>query len=90
MRGQIVREGRLDVDSLARERMLERKPVRVQELALERLVGDAVDAVADHGEIDRGQVHTDLVRAARLELDSEERVGPKQLGDLEVRDRLAR
>ena len=54
--------------------MLEREPVRVQELALERLVRHAVDTVPDDREVDRGQVDADLVRTAGLQPHVQERV----------------
>ena len=62
----------------------------MEELAPELLVGDAVDRVADDRQVDRRQVDADLVRAAGLEADVEQRVPVEQALDLEVRDRLAR
>ena len=57
---------------------------------VERGSVDAVDRVADDRQVDRREVHADLVHAAGLELDAQQRVvGPEPL-DLEVRDRLAR
>ena len=70
--------------------MREREPRRVQELPPEPVVGHAVDAVADDGQVDRGQVDADLVRPAGLEADVEQRVAAEQPLDLEVRDGVAR
>jgi len=70
--------------------MREGEPCGVQELPFEAEPRDAVDAVAGDGQVDRGQVHADLVRSAGLEPDAEERVLRQELRDLEVRDRLAR
>ena len=68
-----------------------RKPVRVQELPLEAEVAPhAVLRVSGDGQVDRGEVHADLVRAARLQANVEERVLAHELDDLEVRDRLSR
>ena len=89
--GEVGRQRRLDVDPLARQRMLERQARRVQELALEaQVAGNAVDRVARDREPDRLEVHADLVRAPRLESNLEQRVPRQQLERLEVRDRLAR
>src|SRR5262245_22230109 len=90
IRGEVVRQRRFDLDSLARERVRERKSVRVQELAPELLVRNAVDAVSHDREVDRGQMDADLVRPAGLEAHIQDCVGAEQLVDLEVRDRLAR
>ena len=46
----------------------------MQELTAERGLGDAVDGVADDRQLDRRQVDADLVGAAGLEADAEERV----------------
>ena len=64
----------------------------MQELPLEpEVAGDAVDRVADDRQVDRRQVHADLVRPPRLEPDAQQRVrGPSSSSDLEVRDRVAR
>ena len=62
----------------------------MQELAPELLVRDAVDRVAHDRQPDRRQVDADLVRAAGLEPDVEQRVPAEQPLHLEVRDRLAR
>ena len=68
--------------------MRKREPGGVQELALEAEAGNAVDRVADDGQVDGREVDSDLVRAAGLEPDAEQRVLGEQLDDLEVRDRL--
>src|SRR5207247_1446893 len=75
------------LDSLARHRMREREGRGVQELAAEPRLGYAVDGVADDGKPDCGEVHPDLVHAAGLELDSEQRVAVELPFDLEVGDR---
>src|SRR5690349_11294668 len=65
---QVFRQWRLEVDSLAGERMREREPRRVQELALEsQLVRPPVHRVAGHRQVHGGEVDADLVRASRLE-----------------------
>jgi len=86
---QLGRERRGDVDPRLRERMSERKVRRVQELASKGRLGDAVDGVTDHGQVDGGKVDTDLVSAAGLEPNPQERVPADQLLDLEVRRRVA-
>src|SRR5205085_12109703 len=88
--GQIGRERRLGLDLLARERVREGEPRCMEELALEAEAGDAVDPVADDGEIDGREVDADLVRAACLEPDAQERMLRQQLDDLDVRDGLTR
>src|SRR5689334_23037288 len=71
--------------------MRERKPGGVQELPLEpEVAGDAVDRVPRHRKPDRFQVDADLVRAAGLEADAQQRALAEQALHLEVRDRLAR
>src|SRR5438093_515836 len=71
--------------------MRERQAARVQELALEaELARASVDRVTRNREVDRRQVHADLVGAAGFELDLEERVTREQLDELEVRHRVAR
>ena len=63
----------------------------MQELPLEAEVArDAVDGVSRDREVDRLEVHADLVRPPRLQPDREQRVLRQQLERLEVRDRLAR
>ena len=46
----------------------------MQELPVERRLGDAVDRVADDRQVDRREVDADLVHAAGLEAHREERV----------------
>ena len=71
--------------------MREREAARVQELPLEpELVGTAVHRVPGDGEVDRSEMHADLVRPPRLEPDGEQRVAREELADLEVRHRHAR
>ena len=58
--------------------MRESQPTGVQELALEAEVAPRpVDGVAAHGQLDRLEVDTDLVRAAGLEPDLEKGVMPQ-------------
>jgi hypothetical protein len=90
MRLQFGTQWRLDLDPFLRERMREGQPRRVQELASERGLRDAVDRVADDRKVDRGQVHPDLVCPTGLEPDSKERVTSQKLLDLEVRRRFTR
>src|SRR5260221_3555337 len=87
---ELGRQRRGDVDRLARDRMPEGEPRRMEELALEpELAAAAGERVARDREVDRLEMHADLVRPPRLERDSQERVTPEQLLDLEVRHRLA-
>ena len=80
-----------DVDLGQRQRMREREPPRVQELALEAEVArDAVDGIAADRQADRLEMDADLVRPARLEPDVEERVVRASSPHLEPRDRFAR
>src|SRR5919204_977484 len=66
-RREVGRERRLDVDALAGDRVREREPRRVQELALEaELKRLAVEGVARDRQLDRRQVDADLVRAPGL------------------------
>ena len=63
----------------------EAQAVRVQELPLEAEVAPhAVARVAGHREVDRGEVHADLVGPPRLERDLEERVLGQEVHELEV------
>src|SRR2546421_2788014 len=88
---EIVRERGFRDHGLGRERMLEREARRVEELALEaELARAAVDWIARDGEVDRREVHPDLMRASRLEADIEECVPLEELHDLEVRDSVPR
>src|SRR6266545_7579604 len=69
--------------------MGECEPRRVEELPLEpELARPAVDGVARDRQVDRREMHADLVSPARLELDVEQSVPRKQLDELEVRDSL--
>ena len=63
----------------------------MEELALEAQVArPAVDRISRDREVDRGQMDADLVGPSRFEPDVEERVPRVELGELEVRDRIAR
>ncbi len=79
-----------DIDGLAGDRMREREPARVQELPLETQPRHAVRPVSHHGELDRSQVDADLVRAARLEPDAQQRMLRQDLLDVEVGHGVAR
>src|SRR5947208_3211647 len=80
------RKRRRDVDRRSRDGMGEGEPGRVEELALEAEVSsDPVDGVAGDREIDRGEVHADLVRSPGLESDAQECMVREQLLELEVR-----
>ena len=87
---QIGGERRLGVDRFAGDRMREREPCGMQELALQFEVRHAVDPVARDGQVDRREVDADLVRPPRLEPHPQQRVPGQQLDHLEVCDRLAR
>src|SRR5438105_9609926 len=85
-RFEVGRQRRGHVDVLARHRMRERETRGMQELPVQpELAGAAVDGVAGNREVDRRQVHPDLVRSSGLEPDPQQRVAPQQLLDLEVR-----
>ncbi len=69
---QVIRQRCCGLDVLSRERVLEAEPLGVEELPPKAEIAPyAIRAVARHGQIDRGQVHPDLVRATRLEPDLE-------------------
>ena len=71
--------------------MDEGEPGRVEELPPEpELTGAAVERVAGHRQVDRLEVHADLMRAAGLQGNPQERMATEQLVDLEVGHRLAR
>src|SRR2546422_9670612 len=71
--------------------MREAEPRCVQKLAREsELLRTPVQRVARNGEIDRREMHTDLMRTAGFELDIQQRVSRQELHQLEVRHRLAR
>ena len=73
--GQIRGQIRADVHLRPRQRMGEPKPPRVQELPLQaEVAGHPVDGVAADRKVDRLQVDADLVRAACLEPDVEQRM----------------
>ena len=70
--------------------MTEAQCERVQELPREPQVArHAIARVSAHRQADRGEVHANLVRAAGLEPDLEERVLGELLDELEMRDRLS-
>jgi hypothetical protein len=63
----------------------------VQELTLEtELARAAVHGIARDRKVDCGEVDADLMRATGLESHREQGMPRQQLGNLEVRDRLAR
>src|SRR5262245_8183536 len=62
----------------------------MEKLPFETEPRNAVDPVAHYWEIDRSQVHSDLVRAAGLEPHAQERVRGKKSLELEVRHGVAR
>ena len=71
--------------------MHEGEPRRVQELALQAQVAfNPVDRVARDRQVDRREVDADLMRAARLQANPQQRVLGQQLLQLEVRHRVAR
>src|SRR3954464_14815494 len=83
---EVLRQRRRHVDLVAGQRVRERKPRRVEELAAQLEVAPhAVGRVARDGELDRSEVYPDLVRPAGLEADAEQRVLGQQLLHLEVR-----
>jgi hypothetical protein len=90
-RAEFAREFGGELHSLPGCRVIECKPGRMQELALEAVpaaravLGIAGDRVADGGEVD-----PDLMRAPGLEPCADEGVGRKGLDRLEVGPRLAR
>ena len=61
----------------------------MEELPLQTRIGDAVDGVADHRQVDRRQVHADLVGPPRLEPHTQQGMRAEQLLHLEVGRRLA-
>jgi polyphosphate kinase 2 (PPK2 family) len=68
---QVGRQHSFKFQALARHRMFETQPLRMEELPLQGQLCPAppVYLVAHHRMADRGQMHTDLVGAARLRLD---------------------
>src|SRR5438128_1488726 len=88
---EVARKRRFRQHGLGGEGMLEREARGVEELALEaELVRPAVDRIARDGEVDRREVHPDLMRAPRLEADIEECIPREELHDLEVRNGVPR
>src|SRR5919204_6316254 len=74
-----------------RERMRERESRGMQELPLEPdLARLPVDRIACNGQVNRGEMHADLMRATGLEPHVKQRMLRQQLDQLEVRHRLAR
>src|SRR5262249_46132713 len=73
-----------DLDLLPRDGVRKREPARVQELPREAEAGEAVDPAADDRQVDRGQVHADLVRATGLQAHPQERVLGQELVHGEV------
>ena len=70
--------------------MGERKPCGVEELPLQTEVSpDAVRGVAGDREVDRGEMDPDLMGAAGLEPDAQQRMARQELHELEVRHRRA-
>src|SRR5918995_4608371 len=71
--------------------MIERERRGVEELALEtQVAGGAVDGVAADEEVDRLEMDPDLMRAAGVERDREERSRAEQLQHLERGHGIAR
>ena len=73
---EVSGQGRLELDSLARHRVLEGEPLGVQERprsAGTAASSTAVAGVADDRMTDGGEVHADLVSAAGLELALDQR-----------------
>jgi len=71
--------------------MDEREACSVQELPLEpELARAPVHPIAGDRQVDRAEVHPDLVRAPGLEPHVEQRMSWQQLNDLEVRHGFAR
>ena len=71
--------------------MGEREPRGVEELPLQAEVSpDAVRGIAGDRQVDRGEMDADLMGAASLEPDAEERMARQELLELEVGHRRAR
>jgi len=62
----------------------------MEELPAELRVRNAVDRVADNGQVDRGQVNPDLMHPAGLQADRKQSMARQQPLELEMGDRLAR
>src|SRR5581483_8822336 len=79
---EVLRQRRGDVDGLARDRVREREPRGVEELAREaELACTAVERVAGDGQPDGGKVDSDLVGSPGLERDAQERMPREGLLD---------
>src|SRR6185437_154781 len=88
--GQIGRERRLEDHPLTCRGMDELQMGGVEELARrQRQLRPAIDSITDDGMADRGQVDANLVGAARLELQLQQRASPRLAQDLEAGARLA-
>src|SRR5262245_23829923 len=62
----------------------------MEELTLEpQVAGNAVDGIAAHGKLDRGEMHPDLMRPAGLQAHLEQRALAEALARLEPRHRAA-
>src|SRR5205085_10295195 len=73
--GELLRYRRLQIDPFTGDRMDECESRRVQELPPQpELVRPAVDRISGHRQVDRREVHADLMRAPRLETHVEQRV----------------
>ncbi len=65
--------------------MREAKTMRVQELPFEAEISpDAILRVSRDREVDRGQMHADLMRASRFQANLEQSMAAQGLEDLEV------
>ena len=85
---EICGQRRREIHRLAGKGMPEREPCRVEELAREaELTRSAVHRVTRDREVDGGEVDADLMRAAGLEADAQERVARQELLELEMRHR---
>src|SRR5207237_3647268 len=89
--GEVRQERRGYVDRLARDGMVEGESRRVEKLPLEpQIARDAVERITGDGEVDRGEMHADLVRTAGLQSDAQECALRQELVELEVRHGGAR
>src|SRR2546423_445135 len=89
--GEVGRERRAYVDRLARDGMVEGESRCVEELPLEpQIARDAIERITGDGEVDRGEMHADLVRTAGLQADAQECALRQELVELEVRHGGAR
>src|SRR5262249_61339647 len=84
-RAPVLRQLRGEGELLARARVRERQPGGVQELALEPVAfARPVLRVSHDRMADRREVHSDLMRAPRLQARVNERVSRQRLDHLEV------